>query len=98
MEVEHMAQAMTYEPGSFCWFELGATDASEARKFYSDLFNWRAEDFQVGPDPADVYTILHVGNQQVAALYQLSAEQRERGVPAHWLPYVAVENADDKAA
>jgi len=93
-----MAQGTTHEPGSFCWFELAATDAAEAKKFYTDLFDWRSEDFQVGPGPGDLYTIFHVGDKQVAALYQLSNEQRAKGVPANWLSYVAVKSADDKAA
>ena len=30
--------------GHFCWFELATTDQAAAKKFYSGLFGWTAND------------------------------------------------------
>jgi predicted enzyme related to lactoylglutathione lyase len=82
-------------PGTFCWVELGTTDQSAAKKFYSELFGWGANDMPMGPD--SFYTMLQLRGQDVAALYQLNREQLSQGVPPHWLLYVAVESADEAA-
>lgn len=82
-------------PGTFCWVELGTTDQAAAKTFYSTLFGWGIEDMPMGPD--SYYTMLKLKGKDVAALYQLSPEQTAQGVPPHWLPYVATENANETA-
>ena len=41
---------MEHAPGSFCWIELATTDGPGAKKFYTDLFGWEANDNPMGPD------------------------------------------------
>ncbi len=84
-----------YKPGSFCWFELATTDQNAAKKFYGSLFGWTANDNPMGPD--GVYTIFQLQGRDTAAGYTLRADQRARGVPPHWVPYIAVESADASA-
>lgn len=85
-----------HAPGSFCWVELGTTDAKAAKAFYSALFGWRPNDIPMGP--AGVYTMLQVNGKDIGALYELDKNMLEMGVPTHWMQYIAVASADDTAA
>jgi uncharacterized protein len=82
--------------GTFCWLELVTTDRGAAKKFYSSLFGWTAEDLPMGPDMT--YTIFRIGANDVSGAYQLMKEQLEMHVPPHWILYVRVESADASAA
>jgi predicted enzyme related to lactoylglutathione lyase len=90
-----MSQVNEYPPGTFCWVELGTSDAAAAKKFYAELFGWSFNDQPVGPDL--VYTLLQLEEKDVAALYQLNKELTEQRVPPHWLSYVSVSSADETA-
>jgi len=90
-----MPEVTEHVPGSFCWMELGTSDSQAAKKFYSTLFGWQPEDVPAGPGMT--YTLLKIGGKDVAALYQLT-EQYHKGVPPHWLSYVAVANVDQSTS
>jgi uncharacterized protein len=88
-----------HDPGDFCWIELATTDQNAAKKFYSSLFGWVANDMPMGPD--SFYTIFRLQAKDCAAGYTMGADERGQGVPSHWNLYIAVDNADaaaDKAA
>jgi uncharacterized protein len=36
------------EPGTFCWVGLATSQPGGAKAFYTGLFGWRAEDFEMG--------------------------------------------------
>jgi predicted enzyme related to lactoylglutathione lyase len=81
-----------HKPGSFCWIELSTTDQNAAKSFYGSLFGWAVNDMPMGPN--DFYTIFKLEGRDAAAAATLRPEQREHGVPPHWMIYVAVDNAD----
>jgi predicted enzyme related to lactoylglutathione lyase len=83
----------TYAPGTFCWADLGTPDAAAAKRFYTSLFGWAAEDRPMGPDAA--YTMLTVGGRAVAALYQ--QEPGVGGAPPQWLSYISVDSVNESA-
>ena len=83
----------TYAPGTFCWADLGTPDAAAAKRFYTALFGWSADDRPIGPDAS--YTMLTVDGRAVAALYAL--EPAHSGAPPHWLSYISVASASDLA-
>lgn len=85
-----MGKRAQYEPGTFSWVDLATNDAAGAKRFYSELFGWEAEDVPV-PDSAP-YTMLRLDGDDVAALYEPGD-----GRPPHWFCYVAVEDADATA-
>jgi predicted enzyme related to lactoylglutathione lyase len=87
---------MSNEPGSFCWFECGTRDLEQTKAFYSRVFGWNPVEVPMPGDGADSYTLLKVGDVDVAGMYELSGPQFD-GVPAHWLSYVCVEDADAAA-
>ena len=91
-----MPEVTQHAPGSFCWPELQTTNATGAKSFYSTLFGWTATDDEVGPDK--FYTMLHLRGLAVGALYELSKEQKEQGIPSHWGSYVSVADIDATAA
>jgi predicted enzyme related to lactoylglutathione lyase len=85
-----------HEPGSHCWSELATSDSAAAKKFYSGLFGWEAEDTPAGPDM--VYTTLRLRGREVGALYKQNQAEADQHVPPHWNVYIAVESADATAA
>jgi predicted enzyme related to lactoylglutathione lyase len=87
-----MGERERYEPGTFCWIDLGTSDAVAAKAFYVALFGWDAEDMPMG-DGA-VYTMLSRGGRHVCALYDWGDAP---GLPA-WMSYVSVADADAAAA
>jgi len=85
-----------YAPGTFSWFECGTTDAAAAKKFYTSVFGWNAVDIPMPGEMGGHYTLLKVGDADVAGLYELAGPMFE-GVPSHWMTYVTVENVDESA-
>jgi predicted enzyme related to lactoylglutathione lyase len=85
---------MDHAPGTFCWIELATTDGPGAKKFYSELFGWEAQDSPIGPDM--VYTMLKLNGKDVGALYQKGEMMKD--VPTHWASYVSVSSADEIVA
>ena len=79
-----------HPPGTFCWLELGTTDAAGARAFYTALFGWGVNEFPMGE--MGTYHIFQKDGADAAAMYQIGAQQQ--GMPPHWLSYVAVASAD----
>ena len=45
-----MGERESYAPGTFCWTDLGTTDAGTAKEFYTRVFGWEAVDTPVGED------------------------------------------------
>src|ERR1043166_7930904 len=78
---------MEHAPGSFCWIELATTDGPGAKKFYTELFGWEAQDNPMGPDI--VYTRLKLNGKDVGALYQKGEQMSQ--VPPHWASYIRSE-------
>ncbi|MGH2968650.1 MAG: VOC family protein [Solirubrobacteraceae bacterium] len=91
-----MGERESYAPGTFCWVDLGTTDAAGAKAFYQRLFGWEAEDMPVGDGAA--YTMLRIGGCDVAALYEQGEDERAAGIPPHWSSYVSVVDVDEVAA
>lgn len=90
-----MQEITQHAPGSFCWVELGTSDAAAAKKFYTALFGWGFHDEEVGPDM--VYTQWQINGKNVGALYQLNEQMKAQGIPPHWGLYVAVKSVDESA-
>lgn len=85
-----------HAPGTFSWIELATTDQEGAKRFYSRLFGWKANDTPMGPGA--VYTTFELSGGSAGAAYTLRPDDQAEGVPPHWMLYIAVENADATAA
>lgn len=90
-----MGERDSYPPGTFCWADLGTTDADAAKAFYTRVFGWEAVDAPAGH--AGTYTTFRLGGRDVAALYEMGEEERAALTP-HWSSYVSVEDVDALAA
>jgi predicted enzyme related to lactoylglutathione lyase len=88
-----MSVIRKYDPGEFCWSDLGTTDVAAAKKFYQGIFGWKGTDFPMGMGDAR-YSMMRVEGKDVCALYPMSDEQRKMQAPPFWLPYVSVSNVD----
>lgn len=91
-----MGKRARYEPGTFCWVDLATTDPADAKSFYGEFFGWTAEDVPFGE--GGIYTMLRLGGDVVAALYELEPDRREQGIPSHWFHYVSVAEVGETAA
>jgi predicted enzyme related to lactoylglutathione lyase len=80
-----------YAAGTFCWPELGTTDAQAATTFYTKLFDWTVNSM---PMPGGSYNMLKLDDKDVGALYSLHGEQLKAGFPPNWLSYIAVDDVD----
>ena len=76
--------------------ELATLNQAAAKDFYTKLFGWTVNDIPMGP--SDVYTMFLLDGLETGAAYTMRPEDRDQGVPPHWMLYVAVESADDVAA
>jgi uncharacterized protein len=90
-----MTEMKSYEPGSFCWVDLATSDPNGAKAFYSELFGWKTSDVPAGE--GGVYTMLRIGDKEVAALSAQPPNMKAMGAPPAWNSYVAVKSADETA-
>ena len=93
-----MGKRTRYEPGTFSWVDLGTTDREAAKGFYGELFGWEGEDNPMPDGSGSVYSMMTIGGEAVAAIFDQQQEQRDAGIPPAWFSYVTVASADDSAA
>ena len=80
-----------YPEATFNWIDLSTGDVEDAKRFYTGLFGWDAED---QPLPGGgVYTMLRMNGRSVAGLGPMPPGQP--GHHAYWSSYVKVSDVDD---
>lgn len=89
-----MTEITRHEPGTFCWMDLSTTDPEGAKKFYSQLFQWGMSDV---PVEGMTYTLIQKNGKDLGGLAPQMKEQKDMGVPPHWMTYVAVNSASEAA-
>ena len=80
------------EPGTVGWNELGTRDPAAAKQFYGAVFGWEYDE-----EPSDrvgTYTIAKVGGAMVAGMIDMNALEMPAEIPANWLSYFIVADAD----
>lgn len=78
------------EPGAFSWNELETRDPAAAKEFYGRVFGWEFDEEEMGEM---VYNVARIGDNRVAGMADVSHRMPEE-VPAHWMAYFSVEDAD----
>jgi uncharacterized protein len=81
--------ALVNDVGALCWNELATTDVERAKSFFGQLLAW---DYDT--DDRGYTTIRNAGRRNGGMRGQT---EPERGTPPNWLPYFAVEDADEVA-
>ncbi|NVI98701.1 VOC family protein [Myxococcus sp. AM009] len=89
--LEHRGAQLEHEPGAMTWREVNTRDAAKAIAFYSALFGFEAKKLEGMGDMQ--YWTLHKGKTAVGGVLQMG-ESWPAEVPAHWLSYFAVADAD----
>ena len=79
----------------FVWYELMTADAPAAIAFYKEVVGWSAQDAGM---PGMAYTLMMVGDAQVAGVMQTPEELKAIGAPSEWSGYIAVDDVDAMAA
>jgi predicted enzyme related to lactoylglutathione lyase len=77
--------------GQFVWYELTTPDVDASRKFYPPITGWGTQPFDKD------YTMWTSGGVPIAGIFRLGPEQRQKGIPPNWMPYVDVNNVDETA-
>ena len=74
--------------GGWCWNELHTNDPAKALAFYEKVLGFSHRSMDMGP--GGTYHILSKGGVDRGGV----TSHLPGGVPPHWLPYVAVDDAD----
>jgi len=90
-----MSEFTSYAPGTPSWIDLATTDPDGAKTFYAGIFGWTVVDVPTG---AGVYTMFMLKGKPVAAVFGIGEDMAARGVPPHWVTYMAVDDVDEAAA
>lgn len=90
-----MGERSEYAPGTFCWADVTTTDQEGAKRFYSGLFGWEADDRPV--EEGVYYSMMRRDGKDVAAIAPQPPQQSELGLPPLWNSYISVESADAAA-
>lgn len=87
------------DPGCLTSNELSTTDVEAATAFYGGLFGWRINEIDTGGGPR--YWLIHhdgAARGLNGGVRELAPQQREAGIPPHWMPYFTVGSADGAIA
>jgi len=90
MMIVHAEKRSQPMANPFVHVELNTTDPEKAKAFYSQLFTWKLEDMDMGPE--STYTMIQPGEGTGGGLMK----QHMPGAPSTWLAYINVD--DVKAA
>jgi predicted enzyme related to lactoylglutathione lyase len=72
--------------GRFIWHDLMTTDREAAAGFYTGLLGWKIDHINMG---SFTVSLINVGGRRVGGIMQ------EEHIPhSHWMPYIAVDDAD----
>ncbi|MBA3350580.1 MAG: VOC family protein [Actinobacteria bacterium] len=91
-----MGERSGYSPGTFSWTDLGTTDVSGAKAFYTELFGWELEDMPTGD--AGIYSMARLDGKYVAAIYEQYEDQRAQGIPPSWVSFITVDDIEARTA
>lgn len=80
--------------GTLCWTDLTVSDAESVKAFYSDVVGWKADPVNMG-EYSDFMMSGPAGGDAVAGICHARGSNTD--MPAQWLIYITVEDADRSA-
>ncbi len=90
---KHRGVEITGVDGTLCWADLSTPDREKAQKFYAGLFGWK-----ISAGEKDPSEYLHIQNGEAFIGGIPPTADRDPSMPAHWLPYIQVNDVDTTAA
>ena len=85
----HIGAKLANEPGTFTWNELATTDTEKSSEFYTKLFDWKTEVYEM---PSGPYTTFINQDRMNAGMMKMTEEWGD--APPHWLVYFAVADCE----
>jgi predicted enzyme related to lactoylglutathione lyase len=82
------------EPGAVGWNELGTRDTAAAKVFYGTVLGWHAEELDMGE--MGTYVEWQLDGNRIGGMMDVTGRLPDE-VPAHWMTYFGVEDADAQA-
>jgi predicted enzyme related to lactoylglutathione lyase len=79
--------------GSFCWNELVAHDPERAKTFYAKTIGWSFDAMPM--QDGGTYWVAKAGDKMVGGIFEATGPEFD-GVPEGWLPYLAVDDVDER--
>ena len=89
---QHVGSEVTEEPGSAAWYEVYASDAKQARDFYTALLGATVDTM---PGDMEYYVLKH-GEQELCGIMQIDPSWSD--FHPQWGTYFSVANTDESAA
>jgi len=89
---QHIGSEVTEEPGSAAWYELYASNAKQARDFYTALLGATADPMPGGME----YYVLKHGEQELGGIMQI--DPAWGGFHPQWITYFSVADTDETVA
>jgi predicted enzyme related to lactoylglutathione lyase len=87
---EHKGADVVSEPGALAWHQVNTRDPAQSEEFYKAVFGWDSERVDTGG--AD-YWEWQLDGTSVGGMFRMGDDFPDE-VPAHWIAYVGVEDAD----
>ena len=81
--------------GRFVWYELMTTDPEGAKKFYTNVVGWGAEQYGEPSPDMPPYDMWLTANGPVGGVMELPPDAKAAGAPPHWTAYVSVPDVDE---
>lgn len=79
--------------GQFIWNELVTHDVAKAKKFYAETIGWTYDAMPM-PDGTTYWIIRH-GELRIGGIFPAEGAEYAK-VPEGWLPYIDVDNVDER--
>jgi len=96
---KHIGVGVLGEPNSLGWTQLNAKDTGVAKKFYTALIGWKAQDDPMGPEfGGGHYTTWLKADGPAGGMMAMPPMPGSEPMPSHWLPYFAVTDVDASTA
>ncbi|WP_272460057.1 VOC family protein [Polyangium jinanense] len=89
----HKGAQVIDEHGAMTWCEVATRESEKAAAFYSKVLDVEARQMPMEM-PGMTYYTLHKGEKAVSGIMQMN-EQWDASIPPHWMPYFAVDSAED---
>lgn len=81
--------------GTFHWNELMSRDVERDKQFYRDVIGWNFEPMKM--ENGGTYWCAIQDGKPVAGIFDIATPEFD-GVPVGWMPYLAVDDVDARAA
>lgn len=100
--IRHGGSLRVNEPGAMTWNELITRDVDGAKRFYAEVFGWRALELTFGDTRYLTWHLAGEGEPDprtaIGGLLPMEGDQWPADLPPHWMVYFGAADTDATAA